>query len=140
MVVERVEPAAGQFAEGIGGLGVFGEVHAGGFGFVADAEADGLVDGAADDQRAQAGQGDGDQYCDGLGDELLRAAAVEEAAAHAVHREGDEAKGQRADDAGAEVDAHDVQRVIEAELVLQVHEHRAGRTGHEAQAQGRERG
>ena len=66
---------------------------------------------------------DGYQHGNCLRHELMEAPAIEEASALAVDRQGNEAKRQRADESAAQVDAHDVEGVVKAEPVLEVHEH-----------------
>ena len=58
----------------------------------------------------------------------MHAAAVDEAGAV-----GEEAQVQRSDEATDEVDAHDVERVVEAELELQLDREGADGTGDEAE-------
>ena len=120
--------------ERVGGFGVFGKVHAGRLSLVADAEAHCLVDDPGDDGGAKSGQQESDDDGGRLGDELLDAAAVEEAAALAVHGQGDETQRQGADEACPQVDTDHVQRVVKAKAVLEVHEHAAGGTRHQAQS------
>src|SRR5690606_25942836 len=54
--------------------------------------------------------------------------------------DGEEAEVQRADEATDEVDAHHVERVVEAELELELHREGADRTGDDTEQQGPTRG
>ncbi|MDQ0853815.1 hypothetical protein QFZ79_001926 [Arthrobacter sp. V4I6] len=128
-----------QVCEVVRAFRVFRAVHTGGFGFGADPESDGPMDGQPDDSRPEPGQQHGEDDGDQLGGQLLEPAAVEQPAADTVDRQGDEAQRESADQSAAKVDADDVERVIKTVSVLQVHKHGAGGAGEQAQADGGDR-
>ncbi|MCY1561939.1 hypothetical protein D9M68_992630 [compost metagenome] len=92
------------------------------------------MDGQCDHGRQDGRVGDGDACCCELCPQLGQAAAVEQAAADALNREGDEAQGDSADDARHEVDANDVQRVVEAPAELEADRQGGGHTGDDTEA------
>ena len=126
--------------EFVGGFGVQAEVHAHDFLLLGNPEAHGLVDGEGDDCGHHCGVGDGDAGRGELGPQLGESAAVEQAAANTVGREGDEAQCHGADDARDEVDTDDVERVVKAPAELEADGQGGSRTGDQAEAQGADQG
>src|SRR5215217_6351780 len=135
--MQRLEASAvAADTELVGGLGVQAEVHTHRFLFLRDPEAHGLVDGQGNDGRQDRGVRNGDSCCCELRPQLGESSAVEQAATHAVGGQCDEAQGNGADDAGDEVDADDVERVIEAPAELESHGKGGRYAGYHAEAEG----
>ena len=99
-------------------------VHTGELVLVLDAETDRLLDGEAQDPGDDEGVDQDTEGCDRLHRELLEAAAEEQT------RLGcEEAEVQRSDDTTDEVDADNVERVVVAELPLELDREGADDTG-----------
>ena len=100
-------------------------------------EADGVLDGQADDQRDHARETDSGERTERLVTQRGSAAAVEQAVDPAsTFRGGEDADQDGADDAADQVDADHVARVVVAELVLQPDRPGADTTGDGADRDG----
>ena len=131
-------------AEVVRGLSVLGRSIPCDSCVLVDPEADGLVEGQADHVGHDEGVDQHREGAQGLGPELGEAAAVEEAVVHveagraggAVRCVGEEADEQGADETADEVDADDVEAVVEAEPELQADGEGTAGTGDEADDEG----
>ena len=102
---------------------------------LAHPQAHGPAQDQGDDRGHHGGEDHGDEHGHRLGHQETGVSAVEQARP-ALVRQGEEADQHGAQDAGGEVHADDVERIVEAEAVLEVDRERAGRTGDQADHHG----
>src|SRR5699024_1153774 len=88
-------------------------------------------------ERDEAGEDDGHETGEDLSNEEFEAASVEESGGSVLVREGEESDHHGADDAGDEVDGHDVERIVIAQAVLRLDGEERSRTCRDADEDGR---
>src|SRR6187402_1759238 len=137
---KRRRPASGCWRLGRGrvelvrALAVHHGVDAGDLVLVLDPEAHRLLDDPADDEGQHEAVDNHAEGTERLLAQLGEAARVDQADAGA-----EEADVQRSDETAHEVDAHDIERVVEARLVLQLDRQGTDRAGDQAEHDGPER-